>query len=480
MPEEPFSRYESPLASRYSSEEMLSLFSPLRRALLWRDLWIALAEAQRELGLPIREAQIAELRASRDRVDFAAIRDREATTRHEVMAHLHAYATVAPSAGPILHLGATSAYVMDNADIIQLREGLRILRRKLLNVLQALRAFADAHRSLACLAYTHFQPAQLTTVGKRACLWAQDLVLDFEEIDFRLGRLAFLGVKGATGTQDSFLKLFSGDHAKVAELDRLVARKLDFERTVKVAGQTYPRKLDAEVAATLAGLGASTTKFAADIRLLSGLREVEEPFEEDQVGSSAMAYKQNPMRSERIAALSRFVMIGSQNCLHTAANQWLERTLDDSANKRLVIPELFLAADAILIIALNVARGLRVHPRMIETRARKELPFMATEGILMEAVRRGGDRQTVHERIRVHSRAAAERLKAGEPDNDLLERLAADPALQPARDAIAQATDPSRFVGRAPEQVTEFLRDVVDPILEKNRSELGLASVLRV
>ncbi|MBI3847280.1 MAG: adenylosuccinate lyase [Planctomycetes bacterium] len=480
MSDDRHDRYESPLASRYASEEMLQLFSARCRALLWRDLWIALAEAERELGLPVTDAQIAELRAKRDVVDFEAVRAREATTRHEVMAHLHAYGAVAPGAAPILHLGATSAYVMDNGDLLQLRSALGIVRRKVLNGIAALRDFAATHRALPCLAYTHFQPAQLTTVGKRACLWAQDLLLDLEEIDFRVERLAFLGAKGATGTQASFLQLFDGDHAKVVELDRLVTKKLGFARAIAVSGQTYPRKVDAAATATLAGLAASASKFAADVRLLSGLREIEEPFGDEQVGSSAMAYKQNPMRSERITALARFVMVNSQNLHHTAANQWFERTLDDSANRRLAIPESFLATDALLILYLNVARGLRVHPAVIDARVRQELPFMATEGILMEAVKAGGNRQEVHERIRVHSKDAAERLKGGAADNDLLARLAADAKLAPAKKAIAAASDPRLFVGRAPEQVDEFLRESVDPVLKKNRGELGLASDLRV
>jgi adenylosuccinate lyase len=477
---DPHDRYESPLASRYASDEMLALFSPRARALLWRDLWIALAEAERELGLPVSEAQIAELRAKRDAIDFDAVRAREATTRHEVMAHLHAYGAVAPGAAPILHLGATSAYVMDNGDLLQLRSALALVRRKVLNAIAALRDFAAAHRALPCLAYTHFQPAQLTTVGKRACLWMQDLLLDLEEIEFRSSALPFLGAKGTTGTQASFLQLFEGDHSKVDALDRLVTKKLGFARPIAVSGQTYPRKIDAGVAATLAGLAASASKFAADVRLLSGLREIEEPFGDDQVGSSAMAYKQNPMRSERITALARFVMVGAQNLHHTAANQWFERTLDDSANRRLAIPETFLATDALLLLQIDVARGLRVHPAVIEARVRQELPFMATENVLMDVVKHGGNRQDAHERIRVHSVAAAARLKSGAPDNDLLERLAGDPALAAAKHAIAGASDPRRFVGRAPEQVDAFLRDAVDPLLKKNRGELGLASVIRV
>jgi len=472
-------RYDSPLVGRYASEEMSRVFSPGHRYGLWRDLWIWLAEAQKDLGLPITDAQIAELRAHRDPIDFERVRVIEAEVRHEVIAHLRAWAEACPGAKPILHLGATSAYVMDNSDLLQIREALGIVRRKLVNVVDALARFARRHRALACLGYTHFQAAQPTTVGKRACLWIQDLLMDLEEIETRMETLPFRGVKGTTGTQASFMRLFDGDHEKVKALDREVARKAGFDRVVPVAGQTYPRKVDAAVASALTGVAISATKFAGDLRLLAGLREIEEPFDEKQVGSSAMAYKRNPMRCERIAALARTVLVGSQNLHQTAALQWLERSLDDSANRRVVLPELFLATDIVLHTMLEVASGLQVNEKVLASRVAEEIPFLGTENILMEAVAAGGDRQDLHERIRVHARAAAEVVKSG-GKNDLLHRIEGDPAFGSVRDRLRSILDPRDFVGRAPEQVDEFLATQVQPVLDRHRGLLGLQAKTRV
>lgn len=472
--------YQNPLIRRYASREMSACFSDRKRFTTWRRLWVALAEAEQELGLPITDAQIAELRRFQDEVNFDVADAREREMRHDVMAHVHAYGAQCPTARPIIHLGATSAYVGDNTDLIQMRDGLLILKKKLVTLMAELRAFALAHKDLATLGFTHFQAAQPTTVGKRATLWLQDFLLDYQEVEHRLATLRLLGSKGTTGTQASFVELFDGDEEKVKALDRKVAEKMGFERTYGVTGQTAPRKVDAQVAGVLAGIAASGHKFGDDLRLLQHLKEVEEPFEEEQVGSSAMAYKRNPMRSERICSLARYVASLAQSTVWTAATQWFERTLDDSANKRLAVPEMFLASDAILILAINVARGLVVHPKMIRRHLDLELPFMATENILMEAVRRGGDRQALHERIRQHAVAAGRVVKEEGGDNDLLDRIAADPAFGVTREDLDRMLDLRAFVGRAPSQVTEFIRDEVDPILEANRDLLGAEAEVRV
>jgi len=475
-----YDRYTSPLTERYASEEMARLFSERFRAVTYRRLWVALAEAEHELGLPVSASQVEELRAHIEPVDFALIAQKERELRHDVMAHIYAYGAVCPHAAGIIHLGATSAYVGDNTDLIQMREGLNLLRRGLLNVLAALADFARRTKEIPTLGYTHFQPAQPTTVGKRACLWIQDFLLDWQELSFRLERLAFRGVKGTTGTQASFLDLFEGDHEKVRRLDRLVAEKMGFSHVFTVTGQTYPRKVDAQVAQVLAGIAQSAHKFSNDLRLLQHLKEIEEPSEEAQVGSSAMPYKQNPVRMERVASLARFVIATAQSLSFTAATQWFERTLDDSANKRLSIPELFLATDAILILCVNVARGLVVHEPVIRRHLDAELPFMATENILMEAVRRGGNRQELHERLRRHAREAGRRVKEGDGVNDMLERIAADPAFALDRDALAGALEGRRYVGRAPEQVEEFLTAEVEPLLDAHRELLGGTAEVRV
>ena len=456
--------YRNPLIERYASRAMARIWGPQRKFRTWRRLWIALAEAEQELGLPITDEQLDELRRHADDIDFNAAEAYERKLRHDVMAHVHAYGDQCPAARGIIHWGATSCFVTDNTDLVLIRESLELVRARLIDVLEALAAFAEAHAALPCLAFTHFQPAQPTTVGKRAALWAYDFVLDMQELDARLAALKARSTKGTTGTQASFLQLFDGDHEKVRELERRVAAKIGFEDTYAVTGQTYPRKVDAQVLGVLAGLAQSAQKFSNDIRLLAHRKEIEEPFEADQIGSSAMAYKRNPMRSERIGALARFVLCDMANAHQTAAQQWLERTLDDSANRRLVLPQSFLAVDAILVLVHNVAKGLVVYPEVIARHVSDELPFMATEAILMEAVSRGGDRQALHERIRQHSMAAAEQVKRFGRRNDLLERVADDPAF--AGVDLAACLDPSRFIGRSPEQVAEFLAQTVRPILE--------------
>ncbi len=465
--------YESPLAGRYASAAMKRLWSPAHSARTWRRLWLWLAEAERELGLPVSEAQLAAMRAHLDDVDLDEIRRREGELRHDVMAHLHTFGALCPEAKPILHWGATSAYVQDNGDLLLMKESLGLLRAGLVNVLDALGRFARQWRDLPTLGFTHFQPAQPTTVGKRATLWAQDLLFDLQDLGYLLGTLPFRGVKGTTGTQASFLTLFEGDHQRVRELDRLVTAKAGFGKSVAVSGQTISRKQDARVAAVLGGIAATAGKFGNDLRLLQHLGELEEPFREKQVGSSAMPYKRNPMRAERMCALSRFVLATAQNPGYTAATQWLERTLDDSANRRLALPELFLAVDALLHLFLDVARGLVVHPKVVERNLRRELPFLATEEILMEAVRRGGDRQVLHERLRVHARAAADRLKEGGEGNDLLARLASDGAFEGVGDLLAADADARRYTGRAGRQVEEFLAEEVDPVVAAHRDLLG-------
>jgi adenylosuccinate lyase len=452
------------LAERYASKAMLELWSPATRHGLWRRLWLALAESERELGVPIPDDAIAQMRAHLDKIDFGAVAAYEKRFRHDVMAHVHAFGDMAPAAKAFIHLGATSAFVTDNTDLIMMRRGLDLLRSRALDVVRSLAGFAEKWRDQATLGYTHLQPAQLTTVGKRATLWMQDLVLDIEDLDYRRRTLPFRGVKGTTGTQASFLEIFDGDHEKVRRLDAMVTEKMGFPAPLAVTGQTYTRKLDAFVLSVVAGVAASAAKFSSDIRMLQSFGEIEEPFESEQVGSSAMAYKRNPMRSERIASLARFVNSLEGNANQTHAVQYFERTLDDSANRRLVIPEMFLATDAILLLMENIARGLEVHPAVIERRLAAELPFMATEQLIVRAVRAGGDRQVAHETIRKHSIAAARAMKEGASTNDLLERLAADKSFGLKLKDLEGALDARRFVGRAPEQVDEFLRDVITPL----------------
>jgi adenylosuccinate lyase len=473
-------RYSSPLAERYASQAMLELWSPATRHGLWRRLWLALAEAERELGVAIPEEAIRQMRANLDKIDFDAVAAYEMRFRHDVMAHVHAFGDVAPAAKPFIHLGATSAYVTDNADLILMRRGLELLRGRVLDVLRSLTAFAEQWRDQPTLGYTHLQPAQLTTVGKRATLWMQDLVLDIEDIDYRRRTLPFRGVKGTTGTQASFLELFDGDHEKVRRLDHLVTERVSFPAPLPVTGQTYTRKLDAFVLSVVAGVAASAAKFSGDIRMLQSFGEMEEPFESEQVGSSAMAYKRNPMRAERIASLARFVNSLEGNANQTHAVQYFERTLDDSANRRLVIPEMFLATDAILLLMANISRGLEVHPAVIGRRVAAELPFMATEQLLVRAVRAGGDRQVAHETIRKHSLAAARALKDGARSNDLLDRLSKDKSFGVKLKDLEGAIDPKRFVGRAPEQVDEFLRDVITPLFAGETAGPARPDELRV
>ena len=457
--------YESPLNSRYASAEMQYIFSPDRKFTTWRKLWVALAESEMELGLPVTRAQVDELKAHVNDIDYENARHHEERVRHDVMAHVHAYGDVCPKARGIIHLGATSCYVTDNADILMLRDALNLIRQKLIEVLRRLRAFAWEYRSMPCLGYTHLQPAQLTTVGKRATLWMQDLTLDLDEVDFSLASLKLLGNRGATGTQVSFMDLLDGDGAKVDELEKRIAEKMGMENVFAVSGQTYPRKLDSRVLGALSGIAQSAYKFAQDLRLLQSFREIEEPFEKDQIGSSAMAYKRNPMRSERICALSRHVMALVQDAAMTASTQWFERTLDDSANRRLSLPEAFLATDAVLELYANVTSGLVVYPKMIERRVMENLPFMATEDIIMESVKHGADRQLIHERVRVHSQAAANRMKAEGLESDLMQRIASDPAFPLDAEKLTSLLAPQKYTGRAQEQTERFLTQVIDPIL---------------
>jgi len=466
---DPYSVADNPLVSRYSSREMSQLFSPQFKHGTWRRLWIALAEAEQELGLEITDQQLAEMREEAETIDFTRAAELEKKLRHDVMAHLHAFGEAAPKARAIIHLGATSCFVGDNTELIQIRSGLRIVRRRLLPVIAALAKFARQQKNQPVLARTHYQPAQLTTVGKRACLWLWDLVTDLQEIDTLLGRLAFRSVKGTTGTQGSFLALFDGDGEKVKKLERLVAEKMGFDKVIPVTGQTYSRKLDARVLAALAQVAVSSHKFANDLRLLAGAKEMEEPFAKKQIGSSAMAYKRNPMRCERMTGLARFLIGLVPTAAQTAAEQWLERTLDDSATRRLVLSQGFLAADAILLVFANVADGLVVYPKMIERHIAEELPFMATENILMAAVQAGGDRQDLHEKIRQHSRAAARTVKVEGGSNDLIERLAGDKAF--AKVDLEAELAPEKFIGRSPQQVEEFLAEVVEPILKTNADD---------
>lgn len=460
--------YSNPLISRYASKEMSQLFSPQRRHSTWRRLWVALAESQQELGLNITDEQLAELRANVDNIDFENAARHEKERRHDVMAHVHAYKDQCPGAGPVIHLGATSCYVTDNAELILMREALQIVRGRLVAVIDALASFAQEYRGLPTLGFTHLQPAQPTTVGKRATLWCYDLVLDLEELDHRINTLRFRGVKGTTGTQATFLSLFDDDHAKVLELDRLVTAKMGFSETYAVTGQTYSRKIDAQFIAALSGIAQSAHKAGADLRILQNRKEIEEPFEKHQIGSSAMAYKRNPMRSERMCSLARFAMSMQTNADQTFANQWMERTLDDSANRRLSLPLTCLTVDAVLILYLNVAKGLVVYPKTITKNLNEELPFMATEEILMDAVQAGGDRQELHELIRVHSQAASQRVKRDGESNDLLDRLKADPSF--ANVELGNSLDAKRFIGRAAEQVDEFISSIVNPI-RKSRGD---------
>src|SRR4051812_4599209 len=472
--------YASPLAERYASKAMLELWSHQTRYGLWRRLWLALAEGERELGVDIPAAAIEQMRSHLEDIDFAAVASYEKKFRHDVMAHVHAFGDVAPAARKFIHYGATSAFVTDNADLILMRRGMEILRGRIIDALRALASFARTWKNEPTLGSTHLQPAQPTTVGKRATLWMQDLVIDLADLDIRIETLPCRGVKGTTGTQASFLEIFEGDHQKVRRLDRMVTEKIGFKSSIPVSGQTYTRKLDAQVLGVVAGIASSASKFSGDLRVLQAFGEMEEPFEKEQIGSSAMAYKRNPMRSERIASLARFVMTLEPNANLTHSVQYFERTLDDSANRRLAIPESFLATDAILILYNNIAGGLEVHPARIRRRLMDELPFMATEELIVRAVRAGGDRQEVHEVIRQHSIAAARAVKHDGVANDMLERLAADARFNVSMDDMHSTLDPSRFIGRAPQQVAEFLAEVVDPILSGARRPAVAREEVRV
>mgnify|MGYP004589141891 FL=1 len=473
--------YENPLCGRYADEEMKRQFSDDNKFSTWRRLWLALAESEQELGLNISDEQLDEMRAHIDDIDYAAAAAHEHEVRHDVMAHVLTFGECCPKAKPIIHLGATSCYVGDNTDIIRMRGGLLIIRKLLVNAVAALGEFAEKYKSLPTLAYTHFQAAQPTTVGKRACLWINDLLFDIEQLDFQLSQLKLLGCKGTTGTGASFLELFDGDAEKVEELERRIAAKMGFEACQAVSGQTYTRKVDFAVLQVLSGIAQSASKFSSDIRLLSHLKEVDEPFESKQIGSSAMAYKRNPMRSERVASLSRYVICDLQNAAVTASAQWFERTLDDSANRRISIPEAFLATDAILNLYINIVRGMKVYPAVIAKHLKEELPFMSTENILMYCVKnKGGDRQALHEAIRRHSVAAAEQVKLYGRDNDLLERIKADSAFSLTDEEMSQLTDPATFTGMAERQCETFLRDTVKPVLKKYNSSLGVKAEINV
>ena len=459
--------YESPLASRYASREMLYIFSPDKKFTTWRRLWIALARAEMELGLPITQGQIDEMEREKDNINYDLAQQKEKELRHDVMAHIHAYGALCPSAMPIIHLGATSCYVGDNTDIVLMREGMALLRDKLVRILAALGRFSDQYKALPTLGYTHYQAAQMVTVGKRATLWMNELLMDLEELEYRMENLKMLGCKGTTGTQASFLELFGGDESKVRQLDQKIAAEMGFNKVQPISGQTYTRKVDSAILATLSGIAQSAHKFATDLRLLCHMKEIEEPFEKNQVGSSAMPYKRNPMRSERICALARYVIADSMNPAMTSSLQWFERTLDDSANKRIAVSEAFLAVDAILNLYENVASNLVVHEKVIEKHIMEELPFMATENILMDAVKRGGDRQALHERIRTHSLAAGSRVKDEGKDNDLLERIAADPAFGLSKEEVLRHLNPSDYIGCCPHQVERFLAEYVQPVLDR-------------
>jgi adenylosuccinate lyase len=466
--------YESPLNSRYSSKEMKYIFSPDMKFRTWRKLWIALAEAEAELGLEITQEQIDELKANVENINYEEAEAQEKKVRHDVMSHVYAYGLQCPKAKGIIHLGATSCYVGDNTDVIIMTEGLKLVRKKIINVIKLLADFAVKYKDMPTLGFTHFQPAQLTTVGKRATLWLQDLLMDLEEIEAQIAKAKLLGCKGTTGTQASFLELFDGDHEKVKTLDKLIAKKMGYANTFAVSGQTYSRKLDSQILNVLSSVAQSAYKFSNDIRLLQHLKEVEEPFEKNQIGSSAMAYKRNPMRSERIGSLARYVIVDALNPAITASTQWFERTLDDSANKRISVPEAFLAVDAILELYMNVADGLVVYPNVVRMHVEAELPFMATENIMMDAVKDGGDRQELHEKIRVHSMEAAKMVKEFGRKNDLIDRIANDPSFGKTLEELNKILDPEKFTGRSPEQVVDFMEECINPILEANKNELGI------
>ena len=473
-------RYVSPLSERYASKDMQYIFSPDMKFRTWRRLWIALAETEKELGLNITQEQIDELKAHKDDINYDVAKERERQVRHDVMSHVYAYGVQCPKAKGIIHLGATSCYVGDNTDIIVMAEALKLVQKKLVNVIAELSKFADKYKEQPTLAFTHFQPAQPTTVGKRATLWTQEFLMDLEDLEYVMGTLKLLGSKGTTGTQASFLELFEGDQETIDKIDPMIAEKMGFKNCYPVSGQTYSRKVDTRVLNILAGIAASAHKMSNDIRLLQHLKEVEEPFEKSQIGSSAMAYKRNPMRSERIASLSRYVMVDALNPAITSATQWFERTLDDSANKRLSIPEGFLAIDGILDLCLNVVDGLVVYPKVIEKHMMAELPFMATENIMMDAVKAGGDRQELHERIRELSMEAGRTVKVEGKDNDLLERIAADPAFNLTIDELRKSMEPSRYVGRAKEQTATFIEKTVQPVLDAHKDMLGMTAEINV
>ena len=473
-------RYVSPLSERYASKEMQYIFSPDMKFRTWRRLWIALAETEKELGLNITQEQIDELKAHKDDINYDVAKERERQVRHDVMSHVYAYGVQCPKAKGIIHLGATSCYVGDNTDIIVMSEALKLVQKKLVNVIAELSKCADKYKEQPTLAFTHFQPAQPTTVGKRATLWTQEFLMDLEDLEYVMSTLKLLGSKGTTGTQASFLELFEGDQETIDKIDPMIAEKMGFKNCYPVSGQTYSRKVDTRVLNILAGIAASAHKMSNDIRLLQHLKEVEEPFEKSQIGSSAMAYKRNPMRSERIASLSRYVMVDALNPAITSATQWFERTLDDSANKRLSIPEGFLAIDGILDLCLNVVDGLVVYPKVIEKHMMAELPFMATENIMMDAVKAGGDRQELHERIRELSMEAGRTVKVEGKDNDLLERIAADPAFNLTIEELQKSMDPSRYVGRAKEQTTAFITKTVQPVLDAHKEMLGMTAEINV
>ena len=475
-----YENYVSPFSTRYASKEMQYIFSAEKKFTTWRKLWVALARAEHKLGLPVSQEQVEELEAHVNNINFAVAEAREKEVRHDVMSHVYAYGQQCPKAAGIIHLGATSCYVGDNTDIILMREALQVVHRKLVNVIDLLGKFAEEHKAQPCLAYTHLQPAQLTTVGKRATLWCNELVMDLEEVEYRIKNLKLLGSKGTTGTQASFMELFEGDEEKIKKLEQYICEEMGFDGVVPVSGQTYSRKIDSQVVCTLAGVAQSCSKFSNDLRILQNFKEMEEPFEAHQIGSSAMPYKRNPMRSERITSLARYVMCDSLNPMFTSATQWFERTLDDSANKRISVAEAFLAVDSILNIMLNVCDGLVVYPKVIEQRVLKELPFMATENIMMQAVKKGGNRQELHEKLREHSMAAAKVVKEEGKDNDLIDRICADPAFQLTREEIEAVLTPIHFVGRSVHQVEEFIADYVDPIRKANADVLNEKAQLSV
>ena len=475
-----YDTYESPFCTRYASKEMQYVFSAQKKFSTFRKLWVALARAEMKLGLDITEEQVAELEANVDNIDFEIAEAREREVRHDVMAHVYTYGVACPKAKGIIHLGATSCYVGDNTDIIVMRDAMEIVHRKLVNVIANLSDFAAKYKALPCLAYTHLQPAQLTTVGKRATLWIHELLMDLEELEYRMSKLKLLGQKGTTGTQASFVELFGGDSEKIKKLEQMIAEEMGFDTCYPVSGQTYSRKVDYQALAVLAGIAESCSKFSTDLRILASFKEIEEPFEKKQIGSSAMPYKRNPMRAERITALSRYVMIDSLNAAFTAGTQWFERTLDDSANKRIAVAEGFLAVDAILNIMMNVTSGLVVYEKVIRQRVMKELPFMATENIMMQAVKKGGDRQELHEQIRLHSIAAGKVVKEEGGENDLVDRIAADPMFMITKEEIIETLQPEQFTGRSSEQVDEFLNEFIKPVLEANKDILGEKAELSV